>query len=145
MTPFETPRNNLKNGPNAVTLHSTVNGRIRNNKRLNKTGLIDAVVYYMNPDRYSQELVDFFTPEMDPVLEYNQYSVRDESMNRCEGDSGTSWLLAHITPKDHNYCPSSNAKLVINEVSLVATEQYIELWDKGAGFTNLGEFILNAL
>ncbi|XP_072017374.1 LOW QUALITY PROTEIN: uncharacterized protein [Amphiura filiformis] len=142
ITPFDTPRNNIRDGPNAVTLHSTKFGKFRENMRLNKTGFIDGVVYYINPDRYSQDLVNFFTPDMDPVMEYHAYSERDESINRCDTETGTMWQLAHITPKDHNYCPSRNAELVINEISLVNDEQYIELWDKGAGYTSLDDFVV---
>ena len=139
MTPFDSPGYNILDGPNAVTLHFIKEGKFRENMRLNKTGLIDAVVYYINPDQISQDLIDFFTPGVNPVLESRVYSERDESINRCDTETGSEWQLAHISPKAPNYCPARNAELVINEVSLVDNEQYIELWDKGGGFTNLGK------
>ena len=141
ITPFDTPRNVIKDGPNAVTLHSSLSGRFRKNRPLSKTGLIDSVVYYINPDRYSEDLVNFFTPGIDPIREDNRYSYRDESINRCEdAESGVKWVLAHVSPKAHNFCPArTDASLVINEVNLVASEQFIELWDKGVGYTSLGK------
>ena len=148
MTPFSRPKNYIKDASNAISIHVGTPEQFVRNMDVTKMGLVDGMAH-KNPTPWSRaydpHLLEVITPDIDPGMEpfVSSASHRDESLNRCIAPSSglVQWQAAHISPKAPNHCIGRpDAKLIINEVNLVASEQYIELWDAGAGFTNLGRF-----
>ena len=142
-------QNYIKDASNLISIHRGTPGMFYRNMPVTSDGLVDAMAHINPhndrrgyPDSILQTLIPGQTPGKEPI--YSSLSNRDESINRCEAPSGgVSWQAAHISPKWHNHCQTRrNAELVINEVSLVPSEQFIELWDKGAGLTSLGKRLL---
>ncbi|XP_072024494.1 uncharacterized protein [Amphiura filiformis] len=149
MTPFPRYSNYIRDASNVISLHVGPPSLFYFNMPVTNEGLIDGIAY-RNPHNLGRALppsiVEMLTPGVEPGVEpfLTSPSNRDESVNRCVGSSGSvSWDAAHISPKAPNHCPNrKNVELVINEVSLVKAEQFIELWDKGSGYTSLDDFVV---
>ncbi|XP_033624936.1 uncharacterized protein LOC117288251 isoform X2 [Asterias rubens] len=145
LTPFVAPNSGIRIGPNAISIHKGLN-KYNFPKRtpLTNESLIDAIVHGRGTSQIAQHLIDFFKPNTLQINEVDSWSDRDESINRCQNtENNTVYQLAHITPKAPNHCPSrADAELIINEINLIPSEQFIELWDLGAGFTTLDDFVV---
>ena len=125
----------------AISLHKT-----KDNEDVTKNdivGLVDAVVFRSESAasvEFEAELLALLTPGEQEIYESAAFSEREEGISRCSMDGGLQWIVAHLSPKAQNHCPNRNGVLIsINEVSLSPSEQFIELWDHGFGFTSLGE------
>ena len=67
---------------------------------------------------------------------------------RCVRSNGTiEYILDNLSPNATNYCPrQTDTMIIINEVHLTSTSQMvIELWDMGAGFTEMSKYNTKSL
>ena len=145
MVPFNVPTGRIRTGDNALTLHRGLRREDypRDSPPTTK-GLVDAIVHSTGEGSAAvrQALAETFQSRV-PLQagEDMAWSHREESINRCvDAGNQTVFRLAHISPKAPNHCPRRpGASLIVNEVGLIPSEQFIELWDLGAGFTALGK------
>ncbi|XP_038046951.1 uncharacterized protein LOC119721160 isoform X2 [Patiria miniata] len=147
MTPFSAPIGVIKETSCSISLHWGLRSEdLPKPMPLTAEGLVDVIIHGTEEEADNQQLIEFFRPyaPRDQINEIEDWSQRDESINRCtDSENNTVYQMAHISPKGHNHCPSrGDAGLIINEVNLIPSEQFVELWDLGAGFTSLDEFVV---
>ncbi|XP_022081290.1 uncharacterized protein LOC110974170 [Acanthaster planci] len=146
-TPFRVPTGKIREGSNGISLHRGLKSADHpKNSPPTTEGLVDVIIHGTDDAQTAQHLIEYFRPHA-PRFQINEdasWSHRDESVNRCvDSQNNTVYQLAHITPKAPNHCPSRpDAGLIINELNLIPSEQFIELWDLGAGFTSLDDFVV---
>ena len=109
------------------------------NVQLTSTGLLDAIVVRREGATGDlSTLTSILTPGREPVQEQEAFSHRDESLSRCLVDGEWTFVLAHVSRDTANHCPTrANPDVIINEISL--SDQFIELFDLGSGYTLLGK------
>ncbi|XP_071963521.1 uncharacterized protein [Antedon mediterranea] len=110
-------------------------------------GLVDAIIFKKQidgPHPWSPPLsISFSSSVSHVVTETWDQSTSDESINRCEYANETIYIMRTLSPKMLNHCPPRhNITLVINEINMVAADQFIEIWDLGFGSTTLDGFLI---
>ncbi|KAJ8044574.1 hypothetical protein HOLleu_07357 [Holothuria leucospilota] len=146
----------LQNGADAVALYRGNQSHYQVNMTVTNVGLVDALVYDSR-GRHSEMLTAVLTPgEMTLHENWRELPV-DESLSRCNGTdprAPSQFILARRSHGRPNHCtprtsgsvlPTSMpglgvSPLMINEFSLEASNQYIELYDGG-----IGNFALDGL
>ncbi|XP_022089102.1 uncharacterized protein LOC110978419 isoform X2 [Acanthaster planci] len=110
--------------------------------RLTSSGLLGAIVVSQEGGMGDPSaLTNILTPGKAPVQEQEAFSHRDESLSRCLVGGEWAFVLAHVSRDAANHCPTrANLDLVINEISL--SDQFIELFDLGGGYSLLDEFMV---
>lgn len=118
---IQLPSNSVQNGPDAIVLYGPSWVPVAEKGNVSAIGLLDAVVY---TSRRAQGTADtlsrILTPGSAPYIEDDQFSVGDESIQRCWlSDNYYSFQNAAPTPGQPNICPPANpGHLWINRIQL---------------------------
>ncbi len=142
--------NGLQNGADAVALYQGDATDFPNNAAITTDNLVDAFVYDTN-DGDDAELLVLLNAGQEQINEGGAGNKDEHSSQRIPNGSGgarntNTYAQLIPTPGEENMAPVAPSSIVINEVDAdtpgTDTQEFVELYDGGAGNTSLDGYVL---